>query len=135
MDNVNINDILSSLSNDDIEMLKGVAGSILNQSDTQSSAQQQKPPQSTPQSTPQSAPKDRQSLPPQINGLNFNSDDFAMIMKAKSIFDRMNKTSSKNADLINALKPHLSEQSRQKADQAIRILKLFDMLPYLKDLF
>lgn len=131
MDNVNINDILSSLSNDDIEMLKGVAGSILNQSDTQSSAQQKKPPQST----PQSAPQDRQSLPPQINGLNFNSDDFAMIMKAKSIFDRMNKTSSKNADLINALKPHLSEQSRQKADQAIRILKLFDMLPYLKDLF
>ena len=131
MDNVNINDILSSLSNDDIEMLKGVAGSILNQSDTQSSAQQQKPPQST----PQSAPQDRQSLPPQINGLNFNSDDFAMIMKAKSIFDRMNKTSSKNADLINALKPHLSEQSRQKAEQAIRILKLFDMLPYLKDLF
>ena len=131
MDNVNINDILSSLSNDDIEMLKGVAGSILNQSDTQSSAQQQTPPQSP----PQSAPQDRQSLPPQINGLNFNSDDFAMIMKAKSIFDRMNKTSSKNADLINALKPHLSEQSRQKADQAIRILKLFDMLPYLKDLF
>lgn len=131
MDNVNINDILSSLSNEDIEMLKGVAGSILNQSDTQSSAQQQKPPQST----SQSAPQDRQTLPPQINGLNFNSDDFAMIMKAKSIFDRMNKTSSKNADLINALKPHLSEQSRQKADQAIRILKLFDMLPYLKDLF
>lgn len=131
MDNLNINDILSSLSNEDIEMLKGVAGSILNQSDTQSSAQQQKPPQSA----PQSAPQDRQSLPPQLNGLNFNSDDFAMIMKAKSIFDRMNKTSSKNADLINALKPHLSEQSRQKADQAIRILKLFDMLPYLKDLF
>lgn len=131
MDNLNINDILSSLSNEDIEMLKGVAGSILNQSDTQSSAQQQKPPQSA----SQSAPQDRQSLPPQLNGLNFNSDDFAMIMKAKSIFDRMNKTSSKNADLINALKPHLSEQSRQKADQAIRILKLFDMLPYLKDLF
>lgn len=131
MDNLNINDILSSLSNEDIEMLKGVAGSILNQSDTQSSGQQQKPPQSA----PQSAPQERQSLPPQLNGLNFNSDDFAMIMKAKSIFDRMNKTSSKNADLINALKPHLSEQSRQKADQAIRILKLFDMLPYLKDLF
>lgn len=131
MDNLNINDILSSLSNEDIEMLKGVAGSILNQSDTQSSAQQQKPPQSA----PQSAPQERQSLPPQLNGLNFNSDDFAMIMKAKSIFDRMNKTSSKNADLITALKPHLSEQSRQKADQAIRILKLFDMLPYLKDLF
>ncbi len=131
MDNVNINDILSSLSNEDIEMLKGVAGSILNQSDAKSPAQQQQPPQST----TQSAPHAQQSLPPQLNGLNFNSDDFAMIMKAKSIFDRMNKTSSKNADLINALKPHLSEQSRKKADQAIHILKLFDMLPYLKDLF
>lgn len=127
MDNVNINDILSSLSNEDIEMLKGVAGSILNQSDAKSPAQQQ--------STTQSAPHAQQSLPSQLNGLNFNSDDFAMIMKAKSIFDRMNKTSSKNADLINALKPHLSEQSRKKADQAIHILKLFDMLPYLKDLF
>ena len=58
-----------------------------------------------------------------------------MMMKAKSIFDKMNSASSKNADLINALKPHLSEESRKKADNAIRIMKLFEVLPYLKDLF
>lgn len=128
MDNVNINDILSSLSNEDIEMLKGVAGSILNRSDDGT-----EPPQQNTRQNSQTA--QNPSAAQQLNGLNFNSDDFAMIMKAKTIFDRMNKTSSKNADLINALKPHLSEQSRQKADQAIRILKLFDILPYLKDLF
>lgn len=69
------------------------------------------------------------------NQLGISSEDFSMIMKAKSIFDRMNRTSSKNADLINALKPHLSEKSCERADQAIRILKLFEILPYIKDLF
>ena len=58
-----------------------------------------------------------------------------MMMRAKGIIDKMNSSQSKNADLINALKPHLSKDSQKKADQAIRILKLFDVLPYLKDLF
>lgn len=117
----NINDIISSLSVEDIDMLKGVASSILGDSadnDTQS---------------PPAAPSNN-SLSP-LSSLNLSGDDFNMIMKAKTVFDRMNNASSKNTDLINALKPHLSEQSRQKADQAIRILKLFEVLPYLKDLF
>lgn len=108
----NINDIISSLSSDDIEMLKGVASSILG---NENSPQNSKPPDA-------------------LSGLNLNNGDFEMMMRAKQIFDKMNKSSSKNADLINALKPHLSEESRQRADQAIRILKLFEVLPYLKDL-
>lgn len=116
----NINDIISSLSAEDIDMLKGVASSILGDSDEKSLAPQ---------------PQQNQNALSQLSGLNLSGDDFNMIMKAKSIFDKMNSTSSKNADLINALKPHLSESSRQRADQAIRILKLFDVLPYLKDLF
>lgn len=111
----NINDIISSLSNDDIEMLKGVASSILGDNTPAK--------QNSPATTEIS------------NGLNINNEDFQMMMKAKTIFERMNSASSKNADLINALKPHLSPQSREKADQAIRILKLFEVLPYLKDLF
>ena len=58
-----------------------------------------------------------------------------MMLKAKSIIDKMNNTSSKNEDLIIALKPHLSEQSQEKADKALRVLKLFEILPYLKELF
>ena len=113
----NINDIISSLSSEDIEMLKGVASSILgeeNKSDSLPAAQQQ--------STPAA-------------NLGLNSADFQMMMRAKAIFDRMNTVSSKNTDLINALKPHLSPDSQKKADNAIRIMKLFEILPYLKELF
>lgn len=109
----NINDIISSLTPDDIEMLKGVAGSILGGDSGENKSQ-------------------KGALQ---NQLGLSSDDFSMMMKAKSIIDKMNNTSSKNADLINALKPHLSPSSCERADQAIRILRLFDILPYLKDLF
>ncbi len=119
----NINDIISSLSAEDIDMLKGVASSILGDS-ADNDTHTQSPP----------AAQSNNSLSP-LSSLNLSGDDFNMIMKAKTMFDRMNNASSKNTDLINALKPHLSEQSRQKADQAIRILKLFEVLPYLKDLF
>lgn len=114
----NINDIISSLSDDDIEMLKGVASSILGDGN----ANEQK-----------SAESDKKSVLP--NGLNFSQSDLNMMLKAKTIIDKMNNTSSKDADLILALKPHLSEESRAKADKAIRILKLFDILPYIKELF
>lgn len=114
----NINDIISSLSDDDIEMLKGVASSILGDGN----ANEQK-----------SAESDKKSVLP--NGLNLSQSDLNMMLKAKTIIDKMNNTSSKDADLIMALKPHLSEESRAKADKAIRILKLFDILPYIKELF
>lgn len=114
----NINDIISSLSDDDIEMLKGVASSILGDGN----ANEQK-----------SVESDKKSVLP--NGLNLSQSDLNMMLKAKTIIDKMNNTSSKDADLILALKPHLSEESRAKADKAIRILKLFDILPYIKELF
>ena len=114
----NINDIISSLSENDIEMLKGVASSILGDGN----ADEQK-----------SAKSDKNSV--LVNGLNLSQSDLNMMLKAKTIFDKMNNTSSKDADLIIALEPHLSEESQLKADKAIRILKLFDILPYIKELF
>lgn len=116
----NLNDIISSLSSDDINMLKGVASSILGEdSDLLNS------PAPAEENKPQNA----------LSSLGFNGDDFNMMMKAKTMFDRMNKTSNKNTDLILALKPHLSPENRNKADMAIRILKMFEILPLLKDLF
>lgn len=120
----NINDIISNLSNDDINMLKEVAASILGEKN--SSADNH------------SNSNEHKETPPEnmLSGLgSFDNIDFDMIMKAKSIFDKMNKTHSKNADLILALKPHLRQQSQDKADQAIKILKLFEVLPLLKELF
>lgn len=127
----NINDIISSLSAEDIEMLKGVAGSILGENTAQSS--QPAKPKSNVNSNP--GTNANANALAALGDLNLNSDDFKMMMRAKGIIDKMNSSQSKNADLINALKPHLSKDSQKKADQAIRILKLFDVLPYLKDLF
>lgn len=128
----NINDIISGLSQDDIEMLKGVAQSILGGDGEQNQAAQSvDAAQSTRQSAVKNAPP-VQNLPAQ---LGISSADLNMMMKAKKIFDKMNSASDKNTDLIMALKPHLSPENRNKADTAIKILRLFDALPYLKELF
>lgn len=124
----NLNDIINSLSADDINMLKGVASSILG--DSTDTAEQQKPQMNNAkQNTPQ------QSGVPALAGLGLDGIDFNMIMKAKTIFEKMNNTSNKNVDLIMALKPHLSPETQNKADQAMRILKLFEVLPLLRELF
>lgn len=124
----NLNDIINSLSADDINMLKGVASSILG--DSTDATEQQKPQQNNiQQNTPQ------QSGVPALAGLGLDGIDFNMIMKAKTIFEKMNNTSNKNVDLIMALKPHLNPETQNKADQAMRILKLFEVLPLLRELF
>ena len=70
-----------------------------------------------------------------LNSLGLDNLDFNMIMKAKSIFDKMNNTPNKNVDLIMALKPHLRPETQNKADQALKIIKLFEVLPLLRELF
>lgn len=110
----NLNDIISSLSADDIEMLKGVASSILEK---------------------EGAKEEQLATKGSDTPLGLDGIDFNMIMKAKTMFDKMNSANSKNADLILALKPHLSPQTQNKAEQAIKILKLFEILPMLRELF
>lgn len=143
----NINDIIAGLTPGDIEMLKGVASSILGgtgssgQNNTQGSGQQpfnQPPPVQQQVRDVSNTIQQAQNMGNLINGLeglNFGKADFEMMMKAKTIFDKMNSTHNKNVDLIQALKPHLSPQTRDKADQAMKILRLFEVLPMLKELF
>ena len=133
MDNTpNINDIIANLTPDDINMLKGVASSILGdgapENNTQDTAQNHVNNQSVNNSQNQNA---LQSL----NSLGLDSLDFNMIMKETAIFDKMNNTPNKNVDLIMALKPHLRPETQNKADQAMKIIKLFEVLPLLRELF
>lgn len=120
-----LGDIISSLNTEDIEMLKGVASSILG-----GEAADKKAEPAAEQSANTNAGT---SLSPMNIGLD--GKDFEMIMKAKSLFDRMNSTTNKNVDLIMALKPHLSKDTQDKADAALRMLKLFEVLPLLRELF
>lgn len=126
MDMDNINDIIANLSSEDIDMLKGVASSILGE-EAQKNQQNQSQNQAK-----ESTQKSQANLPA---NLGFENIDFDMVMKAKKIFDRMNNAQNKNVDLIMALKPHLSPEKQDRADQALRILKLFEVLPLLKELF
>lgn len=130
----NLNDIINSLSADDINMLKGVASSILGEE-----AQKNVPPAQQSNNLLGDLGNAAGSAAGLTNALSLGNSldgiDFDMIMKAKTIFDKMNNTKSKNADLIMALKPHLDPKTQNKADQALRILKLFEVLPLLKELF
>ena len=149
-----INQIIANLTPQDMEMLRGVAASILGDGGQGSAPGAASPPgaQPTPQPKPQPKPgsansavqqltdtvagaQNMQNLLSGLEGLNFGKTDFEMMMKAKSIFDRMNRSSNKNVDLIRALKPHLSPKSQNKADQAMQILRLFEVLPMLEELF
>lgn len=118
----NLNDIINSLSADDINMLKGVASSILGEGSTDDTK--------APAALPSKQSNDNLMQLPGLDGI-----DFDMIMKAKTVFEKMNNTKNKNVDLIMALKPHLSPETQNKADQALRILKLFEVLPLLRELF
>lgn len=133
MDNTpNINDIISNLTPDDINMLKGVASSILGEGapeNTQSTTQN-----SSAQNFNNNQNNNQNALQ-SLNSLGLDGLDFNMIMKAKSIFDKMNNTPNKNVDLIMALKPHLRPETQNKADQAMKIIKLFEVLPLLRELF
>lgn len=122
--------ILSSLSGDDINMLKGMADSILG-GGTENSQ-----PESRPAPAAEPAPN-QGGTSPLGGGFNLGTDELSMIMKVKSAYEKMNQngSSNENSQLILALKPHLSEARQRRADEAMQLMRMFDMLPLLKELF
>lgn len=106
-----INDILSSLSDEDIENLKNAAAELFGSQPQESEA----PP-------PSGAPDISKLL-----------DNAQMMAKLTSIMGAMNRPDSRTR-LIEALKPLLSEKRRRRADEAMQIIKLLDILPALTQL-
>ena len=70
---------------------------------------------------------------PQKNDFSALAD----IGEISQIMGLVSKLQSHNDDpraaLLSALKPHLSEAKREKVDTAIKILKMIEVLPLLKD--
>lgn len=96
---MDINEIISSLSDDDINRLKNVAGSIFGSSDEKSVV-----------------PGDNNDIMRTIGSLN-----------------KMINTDDDRTALLKALKPLLSKPKQQKADEAIKILRLIQLVPMLRD--
>lgn len=108
---IDIESLLSSVSDEDMAKLKSVAESIMSDSAKQT----------------QEAPKE-----------SAKSGDFPIDMntvnKIMSVMGQMNKEDYRTR-LIKDLKPMLSDERQKKADDAIKFLQLMQILPLLKGMF
>ena len=108
----NINDILSSLSDEDMENLRAAAENLF----------------SSEEKTEKKESFGFGGMPDLSNILG----NARLMSGIASIMGTMNKTDSRTR-LIEALKPLLSENRRRKADEAMQMMKLFELLPMLTD--
>lgn len=65
------------------------------------------------------------------NDLPLSPSQISMFLKVVRILK--SKKDDDKTRLISALKPHLSEKRQKKADTAIKMMKLIDVLPLLKE--
>lgn len=105
-----LQELLSSISDEDMAKIKSVADSIMNNNQKS-----------------ETSPKNSS----QLSSLPI---DDGIMQKLVSVMGQLNKEDSRTR-LITDLKPLLSEERRKKADEAIKFLQLMDLLPLLKGLF
>ena len=108
---IDIENLLSSISDEDMAKIKSIAESLTEKGD---SKQIQEPKKS------ESVP----NLPIDMN----------MMQKIMGLMGQFNKEDYRTR-LIQDLKPLLSDDRKQKADEAVRFLQLMEVLPLLKGLF
>ncbi|MEZ3497710.1 MAG: hypothetical protein K1V97_09080 [Lachnospiraceae bacterium] len=111
-----ISELLSSVSPEELERLKGVAQSLIAQNGTEQEKRE----------TPPQKPQENSGI-----GSLFSADTAKMLA---TVAGQMNREDDRTK-FIAALKPLLSEDRRKKADEAMRFLRLMDTLPLLKGLF
>ena len=78
-----------------------------------------------------SSDEEQQSTNDSGGGL-FGDLDPNMLLTIMSMFESMNRQDD-NERLLLALKPLLREENRAKIDTAVKFMKLFSLLPLIKD--
>lgn len=107
----NLGDIMASLSEDDMAKLSSLADELL--------GSEQKEKESTSQNNASNL----------FSGINPD-----MMAKMMSIIGKLNSApKDPRCELINSLKPLLSKDRQQKADEAIKMLQLLSVIPLLGD--
>lgn len=113
-----IRELLDSVSPEDLERLKSVAQNLIQDSGGQSGKKEE------------SHQKGSENA-----GVGLSSmfgDDMAKTLAA--VAGRMHEEDDRTR-FLQALRPLLSEERQKKADEAMRFLRLMDMLPLLKGMF
>ena len=108
---IDIESLLSSISDEDMAKIKGIADSLMEKE----------------------APKlkETEKKTESIPNLSIDAD---MMKKIMGLMGQFNKEDYRTR-LIEDLKPMLSDERRQKADEAVKFLQLMEILPLLKGLF
>lgn len=112
-----ISELLSSP--DGLDKIKSVADALFGDS-------------GLPVSQPQSAQKPSEPSGAGDSGFSLpDGFDISKIMGLMSAFN--NQKADRRTELLLALKPHLSEERRERVDKAVKILKIVAILPVLKE--
>lgn len=103
-----IENIINSMSQNDIEQLSSLASEFFSQGKDKGKVQENE----------------------QNEGI-----DLASITKIASVLSKLSsQPKDPGCELLTALKPMLSPGRRQKADEAIKMMQIVSLLPLLKDL-
>lgn len=122
---MDIGDILSNLSDSDMENLRAAAQELFGgerQGGEKNGGERDEKGENG------GARNGQGSGMPDISELLGNAE---VMSRLAGLMGAMNKKDEKS-ELINSLKPLLSEKRRKRADEAARIMKLIDILPMLK---
>ena len=68
------------------------------------------------------------------NNLNGSGIDMEMLLKMKSMMDKMNVKNDPGSNLLMSLKPYLKESRKDKLDQYVQLMsmsKMLDFLPFM----
>ena len=104
----NLQDILGSMSQSDMENLASLASNLFSNGDNSQGAQQ----------------SEKQSA--------FDGLDFESISRIVGVINKLNsQPKDPGCELISALKPMLSTKRQKKADEAISMLRLISLLPLI----
>ena len=106
-----IENIINSMSQQDIEQLTALAGEFFSSGDKQERVSKEEKAQ------------------------NAGGIDFDTVTRIASLISKLSsQTRDPGCELLAALKPMLSPERQHKADEAIKMIQLISLLPLLKDL-
>lgn len=113
----NLEDIISSLSDSDMEKLSSMASEFFSSGESD-------------EKNTKKGSDSKNEVPDFFSGI-----DPGMMMKIANLMGKLNSVpNDPRCNFLSSLKPLLSKEKQQKADEAIRMLQLFSLLPLLKDL-
>ena len=115
MADFDIGSILNSLSPEDMENIKNIASSFISTAGD---------------NTPKKEAQPQQKSIPDLSGLGM--PDLSQLSALMPVLQAFNKPDER-LEFINALKPLLSQERRQKADEAMKLVRLVSVLPLLRE--